>query len=94
MAIAVGAALGSWRGGLAIATGLLIGAANGFLTRRALRSETSFRVTSVGRLAILTAAGVALSAPLGWQAVPLTLFAIGAAQVVLVLVAGITLVRA
>ena len=89
-----GLALGSWRGGAAVALGLLVGASNGFLARRALGIEVSFRVTSLGRLMVLSSIGLALGALLGLQFVPLVLLGIGAAQLVLAVVSTVTAVRA
>ena len=39
LAVGAGAASGHWRGGAGVAIGLLVGAANGFLARRALGIE-------------------------------------------------------
>ena len=94
LAAAAGLALGSWRGGLAIALGLLVGATNGFLARRALGVEAGFGVTSMGRLAILSAVGLGLGVLLGLQFVPLVLIGIAAAQLVLAVVASVSAVRA
>jgi len=94
LAAAGGLALGSWRGGLAVALGLLVGAANGFLARRALYLEAGFSVTSLGRLALLSAIGLGLGALLGLVYVPLVLVGIAAAQLVLAVVASVTAVRA
>lgn len=93
LAVAGGLALGSWRVGLALALGLLTGSANAFLAGHALGMDVSFRFTSLGRLMVLTVAGVALGALLGLQFVPLVLVGVGAAQVVLAVVAGVKAVR-
>jgi hypothetical protein len=92
-AVAGGLALGSWRGGLALALGLLIGSLNGHLARGALRAEVAFSVTSMGRMAVLTVLGVGVAALLGLQFAPLALLGIGAAQVVLAVAAGIQVAR-
>lgn len=94
IAAAGGLALGSWRAGVAVALGLLVGASNGFLARRSLDVQAGFGVTSVGRLALLSAAGMGLGALLGLQFVFLVLLGIAAAQVVLAVVAGVAAVRA
>jgi hypothetical protein len=94
VAAACGLAFGSWRAGLAVALGLLAGATNGFLARRALGAEASFGFTSLGRLALLSAVGLGLGALLGLQFVPLVLLGIAAAQLVLAVVASVTAVRA
>jgi hypothetical protein len=93
LAAAGGLALGAWRPGLALALGLLAGAANGFLARGALGLDTSFRATSLGRLLALSAAGVGLGALLGVQYVPLVLIGVAAAQLVLAVVAAVAAVR-
>jgi hypothetical protein len=94
LAVAAGLVLGSWRGGLAVAIGLLVGAVNGFLVRGSLGSEVSFRAMSMGRLLVLSAVGLGLGALLGLQFVPLVLAGIAGAQLVLAVVAAVTTVRA
>ncbi len=94
LAAAAGLALGSWRGGVAVALGLLVGAVNGLLARRALGLDVSFRLTSVGRLMVLSAIGIGLGALLGLVYVPLVIIGIGGAQLVLAIVSGVAAVRA
>jgi hypothetical protein len=94
LAVAVGAAAGHWRAGAGVALGLLVGAANGFLARRALGIEANFGFTAMGRLALLSAIGLALGLLLGLPYVPLVLLGIAAAQLVLAVVATLTAVRA
>jgi len=95
IAVAAGLALGAWRGGLAVALGLAVGAVNGFLARRALGLEASFSLTSMGRLAVLSVAGLGLGALLGgFQYVALVLIGIAAAQLVLAVAATVASVRA
>jgi hypothetical protein len=94
LAAAGGTLLGSWRGGVAVALGLLVGATNGFLARRALGVDAGFRATSMGRLAVLSALGLGLGALLGLQYVPLVLIGIAAAQLVLAVAASVAAVRA
>ena len=93
LALAAGTALGSWRGGLAVALGLLAGSVNGFLVRGSLGLESSFRAASMGRLLVLSAAGIGLGALLGLQYVPLVVAGIAGAQLVLAVVAAVTAVR-
>ena len=93
LAMTAGLALGSWRGGLAAALGLLVGAVNGFLARKALGFEAGFGFTSLGRLGLLSAVGLGLGALLGIVYVPLVLAGIAVAQLVLAVVATITAVR-
>ncbi len=93
LAVAGGLALGSWRAGAALAIGLLVGAANGFLARRSLGADLGFGFTSLGRLALLSAAGVGLGALLGLAVVPLVLAGIAGAQLVLAAAAAVTMVR-
>jgi hypothetical protein len=94
LAAGAGTALGSWRGGVALALGLLAGSVNGFAARRSLGLDASFRLTSMGRLAILSAAGVGLGALLGLSYVALVLIGIAVAQVVLAVVSAVSAVRA
>jgi hypothetical protein len=93
LAVVGGLTLGSWRAGLAVALGLLVGAANGFMARRSLGIEAGFGVTSLGRLGVLSAIGLGLGALLGLGYVPLVLVGIAAAQLVLAVVASVTMVR-
>ena len=94
LAVAAGLATGHWRAGAGVALGLLVGAANGFLARRALGIEAGFGFTAMGRLAILSAIGLGLGLLLGLTYVPLVLLGIAAAQLVLAVVASVTAVRA
>ena len=87
VAMAAGLGAGHWRAGAGVALGLLVGAANGFLARRALGIEAGFGFTAMGRLAILSAIG------LGLAYVPLVLLGIAGAQLVLAVVASVTAVR-
>jgi hypothetical protein len=93
MALAVGAALGAWRGGMAVGLGLLVGATNGFMARRALGAEIGFGAASLGRLAILSIAALGLGALLGLQFIPLVLLGVAAAQIVLAVAAAVSAVR-
>jgi len=94
LAVAAGLAAGHWRVGAGVALGLLVGAANGFLARRALSVEAGFGFTAMGRLALLSAIGLGLGLLLGLPYVPLVLLGIAAAQLVLAIVASVTAVRA
>jgi len=94
LAVVAGLALGSWRGGTAVALGLLVGATNGFMARKAVGADLSFRASSMGRLAILSAVGLGLGGLLGLQFIPLVLIGIAAAQLVLAVAATVTAVRA
>jgi hypothetical protein len=94
LAVCAGVALGSWRGGVALALGLLVGSVNGLLARRALGLDVSFRVTSLGRLVVLSVAGLGLGALLGLPFVPLVLIGIAAAQLVLAVASTVAAVRA
>jgi hypothetical protein len=82
------AALGHARPGLALAAGIVIGSANGYLARRALGSGISFRATSIARLAVLSAAGLAVGLLIGIDVAWLTLLGLAVAQLVLALVAA------
>ena len=94
LAALTGAALGYWRGGLAVALGLLVGATNGFMAWRALGLDANFRLTSLGRLMILSAVGLLLGALLGVPYVPLVILGIAGAQLVLAVVSTVSAVRA
>ncbi|TMC03680.1 MAG: hypothetical protein E6J41_26715 [Chloroflexi bacterium] len=94
LSLAAGLAAGHWRAGAGVALGLLVGAANGFLARRALGIEANFGFTAMGRLALLSVIGLALGALLGLPYVPLVLLGIAGAQLVLAVVASVTAVRA
>ena len=72
----------SWRAGAALAVGLVIGSANGFLVQRVL-GWGSVRLLSLGRLAMLTGAGVALGLPLGVDLLWLVALGLALAQLAL-----------
>ena len=93
LSLAVGQASGHGRAGLAVALGLTIGSAQGFLARWMLRLEFGFAFTSVGRLAILTAAGLGLVALLGIDVAPFVLGGLALSQLVLAVMSAITAVR-
>ncbi len=92
-AVPIGLVLGHWRAGAGVSLGLLVGAFNGFLARRALGIEASFGFTAMGRLALLSALGLGLGVVLGLPYVPLVLLGIAAAQLVLAAVASVTAAR-
>ena len=93
LAAAVGMAVGHWLPGLALALGLLIGSLNGFLIRRTVDTELSFRLTSGLRLLGLTAAAIGLAAIIDMSLVLFTLAGVALAQVVLAVVSAVQLVR-
>lgn len=72
----------SWRAGAALAAGLVIGSANGFLARRSL-GLAPFRMLSLGRLSVLTAAGVAVGVLLGVDVLWLVALGLALAQLAL-----------
>jgi len=72
----------SWRAGAALAAGLLIGSANGFLAHRSL-GLAPFRMLSLGRLGLLSAAGIAVGLPLGVDVLWLVAVGLALAQVAL-----------
>ena len=74
---------GHLRGGLALAAGLLVGSVNGLWARRSLGSELSFRAASLGRLGVLSAAGLAIGFALGTDVAWLTLAGLAVAQLAL-----------
>lgn len=79
--IGLGVAL-SWRAGAALAAGLLIGSVNGFLAQGSL-GLGQFRMLSLGRLSLLTAAGVAVGLPLGVDVLWLVAAGLALAQLAL-----------
>jgi len=93
LAVVGGFAAGRPGLGVAFAAGALLGAANGFLARLALRAEVDFRVTSAGRLALMTTVALAVGALLGWIYTPFVLGGVGASQLLLAGAAAFTAVR-
>ena len=81
MSIAVGALTGGWPASLGLAAGLLLGSVNGFAAQRSLGAEAGFRMTSMLRLAVLTAVGIGTGVVLG--SVVSVVLGIGLAQLVL-----------
>jgi hypothetical protein len=69
--------------GAALAAGVILGSANPWLARKSLGIEASFRTASLGRLAVLTAAGLGVGSLFGLQNVPLTMVGLGVAQLLL-----------
>jgi hypothetical protein len=69
--------------GLALGIGLVIGSANGYLARHTLGLELSFWASSIGRLAVLSAAGLGVALLLDPGSAWLVPMGIGAAQVVM-----------
>lgn len=92
-ASATGLAFGQARPAIALSVGLLIGASNGFMARRALGFEAGFRATSIIRLMVLTAAGLAAGLLVGLDVACWAVVGIAAAQLVLAAVAARELVR-
>lgn len=69
--------------GLALTIGLGIGSANGYLARHALGLELSFWASSLGRLAVLSAAGLSVALLLDPESAWLVPMGIGGAQIVM-----------
>ena len=76
-------AAGQPRAGLALAAGLLIGSVNGHWALWTLGSELSFRAASVGRMAVLSAAGVGAGFLIGTDVVWLAALGLAGAQAAL-----------
>jgi hypothetical protein len=93
VALAAGAAMGHWRAGLAVALGLLVGSANGFLAQRTLQAGVGFSFLSLTRLLVLSVVGIGLAALIGIQLAPLTLGGIALAQLALAAAALVAAVR-
>ena len=79
----IGVVLGHPRAGFALAAGLLVGSANGYLAERAVGLGVAFLATSLGRLVTLTAVGLGAGLLLGIDVAWLTLVGLAAAQFVL-----------
>lgn len=76
-------ATGHPRIGIALAVGLLLGAANGYMARRALAMPMAFGATSLMRLVLLSGCGLAVAALLGLQTAPFVIGGIAMAQLLL-----------
>jgi hypothetical protein len=92
-AFAIAAVVGHPRAGLALAAGLLVGSANGVLISRSLRAGMPFQAASLGRLGVLSAAGLGIGFLLGLDVVAWTLFGLAAAQLALAAAGVFTLMR-
>lgn len=77
------ALIGAPRPGLALAAGLFIGSLNGHWAVRSLSSEVSFRLTSMGRLGVLSAAALGVGFLLGPDVVWVAVAGVAAAQLAL-----------
>lgn len=80
-----------WQIALSLAAGLLMGAANGALARRALGLGLGFAMTSLGRLAIVSAAALAAGFLIGSPVAALA--GVAVAQLTLALSAAYLLAR-
>lgn len=79
---------GNMGAGFALAIGLWIGSANGYLTRHTLGLDLSFWASSLGRLTVLSAAGLSVALFLDPGVAWLVPVGIGAAQMIM---AGVAL---
>ena len=79
---------GNARAGAAVSLGLVLGSVNGLFAERAVRSGVSFRVSSIPRLAVLSAVALGLGLLLGASYAWLVILGVAAAQLVLVAVAA------
>jgi hypothetical protein len=86
-ASATGLAVGQPRAGLALAIGLLLGSANGFLARLGVGLGGAFLATSMGRLVLLSTVGLGAGVLLGLDVAWWTLVGLAIAQFVLALAA-------
>lgn len=68
---------------MALAAGVVIGSVNGLWAQRSLGSEIPFRAASLGRLAVLSAVGLAVGFALGTDVAWLTLIGLAVAQLIL-----------
>jgi hypothetical protein len=95
VALPAGALAGHLREGAAVATGLLLGALNAPMARAALGLGLGFAATSLARLAILTVAGLAAGALLGWGlTVAFVVAGLALAQLIMVAASARELLRA
>ena len=93
-AVTVLALLGQPLTGLALAVGLMIGSVNGLMIGRALRSEMGFRASSMGRLTVLTVAGLGVTFLFGLPTGLWVLAGLAGAQLVLAGLAAAEAARA
>jgi hypothetical protein len=87
------AGAGQPRAGLAAAAGLALGSVNGLLAGRALGAGISPRLSGLIRLAVLSAAAIAIGVVIGLDDAWLVILGVGAAQMVLVGFAARSLLR-
>jgi hypothetical protein len=83
VSLAVLAALGQLLAGIALALGLVLGGANGFLVKRTLRPGVPFSAVSLGRIALLSVIGLGIGFLLGASVAWLVIVGIGVSQLVL-----------
>jgi hypothetical protein len=83
VALVAAVVIGQPLAGVALALGLCLGAANGFLAVRLLGLGVAFAATSLLRLLILTALAVASGFVLGWERAILVAAGMAVAQLVL-----------
>ena len=86
-------AAGYPRAGLAASAGLALGSVNGILAGRALGAGINPRMSGLIRLAVLSAAAIAIGLLIGLDYAWLVILAVGAAQMVLVGFAARSLLR-
>jgi len=87
------AVAGYTRAGIAVALGLLLGSVNGALAERALGAGFSPRLSSVPRLAVLTAVAIGIGLLLGTAYAWLVVLGVAAAQLILAAVAAKSLLN-
>ena len=93
VAVGLGLAIGQPRGGLALAAGLMLGSLNGVLARRTIGSALPMSASSLGRLAVLSATGLAAGLLMGVDVVWLVVLGLAAAQILLALAAAHEMLR-
>ena len=84
---------GNARAGVAVAIGLALGSVNGALAERAVNAGMSLRLSSLPRLALLSAAAIGAGLLIGLDYAWLVIVGVAAAQGVLVAVAARSLLR-
>lgn len=83
VAIAAGAVAGRFSAGIGLGAGLVVGSINGRLVLSSLEKRLPFVAASLGRMALISVAAIAVAALLGsspWS----VLLGVGAAQAVMV----------
>jgi hypothetical protein len=93
VALALGALLGDWLAGGALAAGLVIGTSNGFLARRGLGSGLPMTGVSLARLVLLSSVALGVGLLFGLEEAWLAVLGLAAAQLLLAASAVVEMAR-